>query len=86
VSALPADVVAAEQRDVLEHQVVGDQGHLAGNHHGRQEDQEDGVAPGEATLGEHVGRQAVEEQLQHGDRRGDERAVGEPAPRLVGAP
>src|SRR3712207_7961384 len=50
-------VVAAEERDVLQGDVVRDQRDLARHHHRGEEQHEDQVAAGELALGERVGRQ-----------------------------
>lgn len=83
VPAVPRPVVAAEEGDVLDDEVVRDEGDLPGDHHGRQEEDEDPVPSGEAALGEAVGAQRVEERLQHGDRDRDDGAVDEPPPVAV---
>ena len=52
VAAVAHPVVAAEERDVLDDDVVRDQRDLAGHHHRRQEQHEDRVAAGKLPLGE----------------------------------
>jgi hypothetical protein len=79
VAALAPDVVAAEERHVLDHQVRRDERDLAGDHHRGEEEDEDRVPARELALGEGVGRERVEEELEERDREGDECAVQEPA-------
>ena len=79
------DVVAAEQGDALQDQIVRDHRHLVRQHHRGQAEEEQEVAAGERSLGEGVGDQRAQEQLRDGDRAGNERAVQDPPPdRVVG--
>ena len=50
----------------LEEHEPGDDGHLGGNHHGRQEEQENNVLSPEVYLGEGVGRHGGDDDLSEG--------------------
>ena len=59
MAAVPHDVVPAEHRDVLQHQVLRDEQHNGRDCHGAESDQEERIAEREVPLGEAVGRQLV---------------------------
>ena len=62
--ALAEEVVAAEEGNVLEDDVGRDQRHLTGDHHRPQRQQEERVAAGELALGEGIGGQRREQELE----------------------